>query len=120
VEETFATKSDLTNVVEHLKEWLVQILDQRFGSVDERFNSVDQKFDSVDERFNSVDQKIDAVDERFDEMALMVKQGFDAMDERFDRVETRLDNLEDQNDIRGQQNRLLAKRITVLELKQPA
>lgn len=117
MEETFATTSDirslkeelgnmLTNTIDHLKDWLIETMDQRFNAVDERF-------DAVDERFN-------AVDERFDEMGLMIKHGFDAVDQRFDRVEIRLGHLEEQNEIRGQQNRLLAKRITTLELKQPA
>ena len=34
----------------------------------EKFESIDQKFDAIDKRFESIDQKFDAIDKRFEAM----------------------------------------------------
>lgn len=34
----------------------------------EKFESIDQKFDAIDKRFESIDQKFDAIDKRFESM----------------------------------------------------
>ena len=36
--------------------------------IDEKFESIDQKFDAIDKRFESIDQKFDAIDKRFEAM----------------------------------------------------
>ena len=145
MEDTFVTqqrlKTTLAEFGNELKGWLIELLNQKFGRIEERLDHHGQQFDRIEERldnhdrrfdridgrlsshdkqFQSIDQRFDSVDQRFDEMAVMIKQGFDAVDERFNGVDARLENLQEQNEIRGQQNRHLAKRITSLELKQPA
>ena len=132
----------LNNAVEHLKNWFDITLKKRledrfeefgltvkqgFNTVDERFDRVEIRLDDHDRRFDAIDQRFGQVDERFDELALMVKQGFDGVDEKFvdvskqfDKVNERFDLVEERLEIHSHQNRFLAKRITSLELKQPA
>ena len=43
-------------------------IDQKFDAIDKRFESIDQKFDAIDKRFESIDQKFDAIDKRFEAM----------------------------------------------------
>ena len=106
MEDISLTKQDFVTA---LKE-----LNVRFDVVDQRLTSIDGRFDGVEGRLTSI------IDSRFDEMGLMVKHGFDAMDQRFDQIEQRLDDVEERSEIQSHQNRFLAKRITVLESKQPA
>ena len=43
-------------------------IDQKFDAIDKRFESIDQKFDAIDKRFEAIDQKFDAIDKRFEAM----------------------------------------------------
>lgn len=70
---------------------LTKKVDQRFDSVDQKFNSIDQKFEGIDKRFDSMDQRFEGIDKRFDSM----DKRFDGMDQRFDRIDGRLNSHEE-------------------------
>ena len=57
-----------------------EYVDQRFTSVDARFEVIDRRFDSVDARFEQSDRRFDSIDARFEQI-----------DTRFNRLEARLD-----------------------------
>ena len=127
MEESFAIKSDVTALKNemgamfvNLKTWLMQYLDQRFNFVNDRLEVVDGRLVTIDDRLEVVDGRLVTIDDRFDDLELMVKKGFDAVDERFNQVDHRLETLEEHDQRRFHQTQLLAKRITVLESKQPA
>ena len=61
---------------------LIEYLDKKFTSIDERFDEVDKKFVGIDERFDEVDKKFTGIDERFDE----VDKKFVEVDNKFDRL----------------------------------
>ena len=45
---------------------LVQYLDGRFQTLDERFDRIELRLDSHDQRFDRIEQRLDAHDRRFD------------------------------------------------------
>ena len=60
--------------------------DQRFASVDARFEQIDKRFaeakEHTDQRFASVDARFEQVDARFDRLETRFEARFDAIDER--------------------------------------
>ena len=106
----------------------------------EKFESIDQKFDAIDKRFESIDQKFDAIDKRFEAMdkkiedpAAQVKRNtailMDAeFSRRFDLIEeqlqllmekmtapARVDKLEDDMTVVKASIRNLSGRVQTLE-----
>jgi len=59
---------------------LVQYLDGRFQTLDERFNRIELRLDSHDQRFNTIDQRFDRIEQRLD-----------AHDRRFDLLDRKID-----------------------------
>jgi len=45
---------------------LEQRIDQRFGQVDQRFEGIDYRFEQIDHRFEQIDQKFGQIDRRFE------------------------------------------------------
>jgi len=72
--------------------------DQRFASVDARFEQIDKRFtearEYTDQRFASVDARFEQIDKRFTEAREYTDQRFVSVDARFDQVDARFDRLE--------------------------
>ena len=73
-----------------------EYVDQRFTSVDARFEQIDTRLDSIDARFEVIDRRFDSVDARFEQV-----------DTRFNRLEARLDARFDALDERLRFNKTL-------------
>ena len=73
-----------------------EYVDQRFTSVDARFEQTDRRFDSIDARFEQIDRRFDSIDARFEQV-----------DTRFNRLEARLDARFDALDERLRFNKTL-------------
>jgi chromosome segregation ATPase len=56
----------------------------QFSRVDQRLGGMDQRLDRVDQRLGGMDQRLDRVDQRLDR----VDQRLEGMDQRFDTLET--------------------------------
>src|SRR5712692_2407956 len=59
---------------------LVQYLDGRFQTLNERFDRIELRLDSHDQRFNRIDQRFDRIEQRLD-----------AHDRRFDLLDQKID-----------------------------
>ena len=73
-----------------------EYVDQRFNSVDARFEQIEIRFDSIDARFEQTDRRFDSIDARFEQV-----------DTRFNRLEARLDARFDALDERLRFNKTL-------------
>ena len=73
-----------------------EYVDQRFTSVDARFEQIDRRFDSIDARFEQIDTRLVSIDARFEQV-----------DTRFNRLEARLDARFDALDERLRFNKTL-------------
>ena len=73
-----------------------EYVDQRFTSVDARFEQIDTRLDSIDARFEQTDRRFDSIDARFEQV-----------DTRFNRLEARLDARFDALDERLRFNKTL-------------
>ena len=71
-------------------------IDRRFDSIDARFEQIDIRFDSIDARFEQFDRRFDSIDARFEQ----TDRRFDSIDARFEQVDTRFDRLEARLDAR--------------------
>ncbi|MEK0415901.1 MAG: hypothetical protein RL352_1298 [Actinomycetota bacterium] len=80
-----------------------EYVDQRFTSVDARFDSVDARFEQIDRRFDSIDARFEQTDRRFDSIDARLEQ----VDTRFNRLEDRLDARFDSLDERLRFNKTL-------------
>lgn len=80
-----------------------EYVDQRFTSVDARFDSVDARFEQIDTRFNSIDARFEQIDTRLDS----IDARFEQVDTRFNRLEARLDARFDALDERLRFNKTL-------------
>jgi chromosome segregation ATPase len=80
-----------------------EYVDQRFTSVDVRFDSVDARFEQIDRRFDSVDARFEQIDRRLDS----IDARFEQVDTRFNRLEARLDARFDALDERLRFNKTL-------------
>ena len=49
-------------------------MDQRFSTIDTRFDSVDQRFSTIDTRFDNVDQRFSTVDTRLGTIETLLTQ----------------------------------------------
>ena len=79
----------------------MEVYDEKFKRVDERFDDVDREFKRVDERFNDVDREFKQVDRRFNEVDRRITEGREEAKQRFDRVEG------DVAEVKGTLNRIL-------------
>jgi uncharacterized protein YdcH (DUF465 family) len=80
-----------------------EYVDQRFTSVDTRFDSIDARFEQIDIRFDSIDARFEQTDRRFDS----IDARFEQVDTRFNRLEARLDARFDALDERLRFNKTL-------------
>ena len=80
-----------------------EYVDQRFTSVDARFDSIDARFEQIDIRFDSIDARFEQTDRRFDS----IDARFEQVDTRFNRLEARLDARFDALDERLRFNKTL-------------
>ena len=80
-----------------------EYVDQRFTSVDARFEQIDIRFEQIDRRFDSIDARFEQFDRRFDSIDARFEQTdrrFDSIDARFEQVDTRFNRLEARLDAR--------------------
>ena len=56
---------------------VIELMKQRFESVDKRFNDVNKRFDDINKRFESVDK-------RFEELIHHMDKRFETVDKRFE------------------------------------
>ena len=100
------TKADLAEALQPIHNQLAAI-DQRFASVDARFEAADATIDSkfnqldgkIDSRFNELDGKIDSrfneldgkIDAKFDALNAKIDAKAEASDARFDAMNTKID-----------------------------
>ena len=68
-----------------------EYVDQRFTSVDARFEQIDTRLDSIDARFEQIDIRFERIDRRFDS----VDARFEQTDRRFDSIDARFDALDE-------------------------
>jgi len=47
---------------------LEQRIDQRFGQVDQRFEGIDHRFEQIDRRFEGIDRQFQGIDRQFQEL----------------------------------------------------
>jgi len=80
-----------------------EYVDQRFTSVDARFEQIDIRFEQIDRRFDSIDARFEQTDRRFDS----IDARFEQVDTRFNRLEARLDARFDALDERLRFNKTL-------------
>ena len=74
-----------------------EYVDQRFTSVDARFEQIDIRFDSIDARFEQIDRRFDSVDARFEQIDIRFEQidrRFDSIDARFEQIDRRFDSID--------------------------
>jgi len=43
---------------------IVEVMDFRFGKIDERFGKIDEQFGKIDEKFNKIDERFDVLEEQ--------------------------------------------------------
>ena len=67
-----------------------EYVDQRFTSVDARFEQTDRRFDSIDARFEQIDRRFDSIDARFEQVDTRFNRLEDRLDARFDSLDERL------------------------------
>ncbi|MEN9286752.1 MAG: hypothetical protein RIS39_744 [Actinomycetota bacterium] len=79
----------ITSHVESLDHRLAELshdMSRRFTEareyVDQRFTSVDARFEQTDRRFDSIDARFEQVDTRFNRLEARLDARFDALDER--------------------------------------
>ena len=71
-----------------------ELMDERFGFMEQRFEAVDKRFDdliahldkrfeAVDKRFDAVDRRFEASDKRFEDLIAHTDKRFDTVDKRF-------------------------------------
>ena len=65
-----------------------ELMNERFGFMERRFEAVDKRFEdlnsNMDKRFEAVDKRFEAVDKRFEDLISNMGKGFEAVDKRFD------------------------------------
>lgn len=68
---------ELVQYLDNRFQSLEQRIDQRFGQVDQRFEGIDQRFDRIDRRFDRIDRRFEGVDRQFAQMRQEMNAGFD-------------------------------------------
>lgn len=68
---------ELVQYLDNRFQSLEQRIDQRFGQADQRFEGIDQRFDRIDRRFEGIDRRFEGVDRQFAQMRQEMNAGFD-------------------------------------------
>ena len=64
-----------------------ELMDECFGSMEQRFEAVDRRFEELirhtDKRFDAVDKRFEASDKRFEDLIAHTDKRFETVDKRF-------------------------------------
>jgi hypothetical protein len=66
-EGEYVTKGFLREFMTDFKNDLLEILEIKFKTIDDRFDVIDTRFKAVNERFDGVDARLDGMEKKIDE-----------------------------------------------------
>ena len=67
-----------------------ELMDERFGFMEQRFETVDRRFEDL---IGHADKRFEAVDNRFEDLIAHLDKRFDAVDKRFEASDRRFEDL---------------------------